>query len=288
MNKQGKGFVTFAQNTETVDYLKLAYLQALNIKSIHQDASYSVIVDKKTKNTITGRNWIDIFDNIIDLPYDENAEDSDWKLANEYQIFQLTPYKETIKLESDLLFTRSMNHWWSALRLKDIVFSYHCKNYRSENREYSIYRKFFVDNQLPDLYNGMMYFRYSHLAAKFFETAQQVLHSWNDLKTVLLNVREDTPSTDVLYAVTAKIIGPEHCTLPSLDFFNFVHLKPAINCWGNTDESWQNSVNSEIDELIIRVNNLNQYYPVHYYDKEYCTDELIDHYERIYRRSKLA
>lgn len=281
-----KGFVTFAQNTDTVDYLRLAYCQALNIKSLHPAAKYAVICDKNTILKIEEKHK-KVFDHIIELPHDENHPDSNWKLANEYQVFFLTPFKETIKLESDLMFTRNIDHWWTAFRLRDIVLSTGCKTYRQELATSRLYRKFFDDNELPDVYNGLMYFRYSKTANHFFMTAKQVLQNWPTLRdTVFKNCRENTPSTDVLYAITAKIIGVENCTIPSMDFLNFVHLKPGLNGWGNTDQSWQDIVIHYRDKHMINVHNLNQYHPVHYYDKLYVTEELLNEYERAYDNSK--
>lgn len=286
MSKQGRGFVTFAQNTSDVDYLSLAYLQALNVKAIHPGAKYAVIVDEQTNLLVTD-NHKNVFDHIIQLPHDENSADSNWKLSNEYQVFELTPFAETIKLESDLLFTRSIDHWWNAFRLKDIVLSTGCKNYRGEQSTSRLYRKFFDDNDLPDVYNGLMYFRYSQTASDFFLAARRILRNWSYLKDNLLkNCREDVPSTDVLYAVTAKTIGVEKCTIPTMDFINFVHLKLGINGWGTSDDVWSNSVMHERDGDMMRVNNLNQYYPVHYYDKNYATKELINEYERTYNYNK--
>jgi protein-tyrosine-phosphatase len=274
-----KGFVTFAQNTQDVDYLNLAYVQAMNVKLTQNNAKYAVIVDKQTSKQVTEKHRR-VFDYVIELPYD-NAETSNWKLANEYQIFNLTPFRETIKIESDLLFTRSIEHWWNSFRLRDIVLSTGCKTYRQEPATSRIYRKFFDDNELPDTYNGLMYFRFSQTAASFFRTAQQVFDNWEYLKNnVLKNCREDSPSTDVLYAIAAKVIGVELCTVPTLDFINFVHLKAGVNGWGNTDRSWQDIVMGDRDNDMIRVHNLNQYHPVHYYDKTYITEELINEYER--------
>jgi len=288
MSKSGQGFITFAQNTDQVDYLRLAFVQCMNVKLTQHNAKFAVIVDQKTKNAITKEHET-IFDYIIELPYDENDKSSSWKLANEYQVFSLTPFKETVKLESDLLFTRSINHWWSAFRLRDVFLSSGCKNYRQEISNNRSYRKFFDDNELPDVYNGLMYFRYSQTASNFFHTAQEIYRNWDYIKTHLLkNCREDTPSTDVLYALTAKVIGPEQCTLPSMNFVNFVHMKNQINQFGGDNEDWTRIVMNERDDDMIRINNLNQYDPVHYFNKTYITEEILNDYRERYTRSKLA
>lgn len=286
MSKQGWGFLTIAQNTKDVDYLRLAYAQALNVKLTQNGARYAVIVDNETNKIITDKQK-EVFDYVIVLPYDETPKDSNWKLANEYQVFALSPFKETIKLESDLLFTRNISHWLNAFRLRDIFLSTGCKNYRQEISNVRAYRKFFDDNDLPDIYNGLMYFRYSETANNFFLTAQRLYQNWDYLKNnVLKNCREDTPSTDVLYALTAKIIGLEKCTVPSVDFVNFVHMKNAINGLGSDGISWSKIVMHERENDMIRINNLNQYDPVHYFDKNYITDEILNEFEQRYSRSK--
>ena len=280
MSKNGAGFVTIAQNTKDVDYLTLAYAQALNIKSLHKNASYAVIVDSATLVQVTDKQRT-VFDHIIELPHD-NATCSEWKLANEYQVFELSPFKETIKIEADLLFTRSIDHWWPAFSMRDVFFSSGIKNYRQQQSTCKTYRKFFEDNELPDIYNGLMYFRYSKFASNFFATASEIFHNWEHLKNYAFkNCREDTPSTDVLYAVTAKVMGVENCTIPTMDFINFVHMKNAVNGWGNTDRDWRNIVMCEMDGQMLRINNLNQYQPVHYHNKQFMTNELIEHYERL-------
>lgn len=275
-HKEQQGFLTFAQNTDEVDYLRLAYLQALSVKATQKINKYAVIVDKETNNQMKD-SYKKVFDYIILLENDFNTNDC--RFGNEHQAFALTPFKETIKLESDLLFTNSIDHWWTAFRLKDIVLSTGCLNYEQQTSYSRAYRKFFDDNSLPDVYNGLMYFRFSKTASEFFGLAKQVQDNWQILKDqVLINCREEYPSTDVLYAITAEVLGRENCTMPSMDFIKFTHMKPAIN---NFPGDWFDAVITEPDETNIRINNLNQYAPLHYQVKQFASDNLIEHYERV-------
>jgi hypothetical protein len=86
------------------------------------------------------------------------------------------------------------------------------------------------------------------------------------------------PSTDVVYAIAAKIMGEEAVTMPTMDFVNFVHMKSGFNGWSDA-QSWLDTVINERDGDTIRINNINQYSPVHYYEKNYATRELIEYYE---------
>jgi hypothetical protein len=92
----------------------------------------------------------------------------------------------------------------------------------------------------------------------------------------LIKCYDDYPTTDVVYAVTAKILGVETCTLP-IDWINFVHMKPAINQWPETP--WTELVVAELDLPMVRINNVNQYHPLHYYEKAWVTDDVVKEYE---------
>jgi len=276
-----RGFLTFAQNTE-VDYLQLAYVQAMAVKLTMPGSQYAVIVDKQTLAQVSDRHC-QVFDYVIELPKD-HAENEQWKLSNEWQVFYLTPFKETIKLESDLVFTRSIDHWWTAFRLRDLVLSTGCRDYLQQLCHNRTYRRLFDDNELPDIYNGLMYFRYSQPAAEFFWYAEWIFKNWEYVRDNLLkNCRDECPTTDVVYALTAKILGVERCTLPSMDYINFVHMKPAINGFSEAS-CWTESVMCETDLPMIRINNVNQYHPVHYYEKSWATDEIIKEYEQCLQK----
>ena len=270
------GFLTLAQNSD-IDYLRLAYAQAMSIKLTMSDAKYAVVVDDSTYSCVTEQHR-KVFDYVIPLQYNY-AKDDSWKLANEWQVFDLTPFKETIKLESDILFTRSIDHWWTAFRLRDVVMSLGCRDYQGNINISRQYRKLFDDNDLPDTYNGLMYFRYSQFASDFFAKARQIFSNWDYFRdSILINCRDEKPTTDVVYAIAAKILDPDNCMLPQCDFINFTHMKNAINSWPESTP-WSELVVSEFNLPMIRINNINQCNPLHYQDKTWITDEILKRFE---------
>lgn len=271
------GYLSIAQNTDTVNYLELAYVQAMSIKLTMPGSLYALIVDEATLACVEPKHRA-VFDYVIPLDNDY-AQQETWKLSNEWQVFTLTPFKETIKLESDIVFTRSISHWWHMFRLKNLVLGLGCRDYKGNTSTVRRYRRLFDDNCLPDTYNGLMYFRYSQEAADFFRVAEQIYSNWDYIsKQVLVNCRDDSPTTDVVYALSALTIGADKCTLPQADFVNFTHMKNAINQWPEPTP-WTDMVVHELDLPMIRVNNTNQYHPFHYQDKNWVTDELIERYE---------
>ena len=280
-HQEQQGFLTIAQNTTEVDYLQLAYLQALSIKLTMPGSKYAVLVDTTTLKLVTDQHRR-VFDYVIEIVNDL-AIDSKWKLDNEWQVFDLTPFKETIKLESDIVFTRSISHWWRAFRLRDLVLSTGCRNYRGKLSTSREYRRIFDDNQLPDTYNGLMYFRYTKTSTQFFNLARQIYANWDYIsKNLLKNCRDPQPTTDVVYSLTAKILGVEQCTLPGLDYINFIHMKSAVNEWPTGN--WSEQVMWELIPPMLRIANVNQYHPVHYHDKTWASKDVIEEYEREFFR----
>jgi hypothetical protein len=128
-----------------------------------------------------------------------------------------------------------------------------------------------------------MYFRYSQLAHDFFSKARQVWQNWESVTRQLKNYRDESPSTDLVYAIAANFIGIESCTLPGCEFINFAHMKNNINGWSESTP-WPEMVLSEFDIPMVRINNVNQYHPVHYQDKSWITDDVVERFEYEYHR----
>ena len=126
------------------------------------------------------------------------------KWANEFKAFAITPFTHTIKLEADMLWTINTDWWWYHLWQNDLVFSVDCKNYRDQTIKDTAYRQTFIKNQLPNIYNGLMYFRKSKQAQKFFELAEHITKNWTKVKTsMLVNCHDKYP------------VSYTHLTLPT-------------------------------------------------------------------------
>lgn len=279
-----QGYFTFAQNTAQVDYLELAYFQAISIKQTQKINSYAVAVDAATKEKVN-ENHRRVFDYIVDLPVDCNESTSDWKLANEWQAWHLTPFKETVKVESDILFTQNIDHWWAGMRHREVCLTTKIRDYEGNISHNRAYRRTFDDSGLPDVYNGIMYFRFGQVSMQFFELAEYIYQHWPVFRDqVLTNCREDLPSTDVVFAIAAQILGPELCTIPELDYPSFVHMKGAINRLSLSTD-WRTAYHHELDGTDIFIGFTRQQWPVHYYQKDFLNErnraELIRSMEQL-------
>jgi len=278
-----RGFFTFAQNTTTTDYLKLAYCQALSIKCTQKDVtSFAVAVDKATKECLTDAHY-EVFDYIIDIP-DDAATKDEWKLKNEWKVWWLTPFKETIKLESDILFNNSIDHWWAGMQQHEVCLTSNVRDYEGKVATSRAYRALFDENNIPDVYNGIMYLRFGVTSLKFFIYARYVFENWSYVKNNLLkNCHDEEPTTDVAFGIAAMMIGEDRCIDPTLSYPTFVHMKGAINGWG-TNADWMEKVYAQLDsDLHLTVGFTRQQHPFHYQQKKFLTPEILEKYESAYR-----
>lgn len=269
-----RGIVCIAQNNNDTDYVRLAYLQQLSVKLTTPGLPYALITDRESLKD-TSQHIKDSFDTIITIPIDY-AEDQEWKQRNDFQLFELSPFTQTIKLEADLVLTRSIDHWWNLLQKRDMVLGTHCKTYQGTVSDNRAYRKVFDLNNLPNIYSGMMYWRRSLLAQEVFGLVKTIHSNWDSVCSSLVQC-QDPGSNDLVFAIAASIIGEELVTLPC-ETFGFAHMKPAINDL-TENLTWHEWFTTEVNPPSIRIGGFEQMYPVHYQDKNWASDDIIRKYE---------
>jgi hypothetical protein len=270
MPKEDRGYLIVASNTESVDYVDCAKALAKSIKIHTPNAKICLVTTDDVQD--------DIFDYIVPLPYGDQAPDSSWKLKNDWQVFWASPFKQTIKIEADMIIPHSIEHWWTMLEKKDVVLTIGARNYLNEVTNERGYRKIFDRNNLPDVYNAITYWRYSQTATQFFTTVKTIFNNWDTISKTIKGGDKDQGTTDVVYAIAAKVIGIENVTLPNTSYPSMIHMKGRINYLSGED--WTEELVYELDKSNIRVNTVDQMYPFHYQVKEF-SKVLNEHYEHI-------
>jgi len=253
-----QGYLIVAQNSNQVDYVSCAETLAKTIKYWHPDSKICLLT-----NMQVGANWL--FDYVHKFPYPL----SDNPYANDWQVFHATPFRETIKLEADMMITSFIDHWWNMLRNRDIVISTGCRDWKNCVASSRQYRQIFDANNLPDVYNAITYWRRSETAQEFFDTVRNIFENWEEYRK-LLAFPEDVPSTDVVYAMAANIVGPEQCTMPFADYPRIVHMKRHIA--GTEREDWTTELLWEYKNYMLRVNSAAQWGAFHFNRKDWRAD----------------
>jgi hypothetical protein len=187
--------------------------------------------------------------------------------ANDWQMFQISPYRQTIKLEADMIAASPVDHWWTLFETRDVVISTGARTFYDEPAVSRYYRKCFDANNLPDVYNAVTYWRLSPTAKEFFSLVRNIFENWTDVRK-LLRFPEETASTDVVYAIAAQIMGPDLVTLPTGLGPTIVHMKRYINPLQSND--WTKELVWETKPF--RINTVAQWGFVHYYQKDWCCD----------------
>ena len=197
------------------------------------------------------------------LPY---GDQGGW--ANDWQMFAVSPYRQTIKLEADMIAAGPVDHWWTLFELRDVVISQGARTYYDESAQSRFYRKCFDENNLPDVYNAITYWRLSRTAQEFFALVRNIFENWTEFKK-LIKFPEEEASTDLVYAMAAQIIGPEQVTLPAGLGPTIVHMKQHINALQCRD--WTQELIWENDPF--RINTVAQTGFVHYHRKEWSNEQ---------------
>lgn len=286
VNDRPKGFFTFAQNTDNTDYIRLAYGLALSLKHTQSDIPYLSI--GVSEGTVVDPKYSWAFDNIITIPWGDDAKDSSWKLQNEWKIPWMTPYYETIKLDCDMLFFSDISHWWKTFEenSQNLIFTNKVLNWRGEPITSDYFRKTFTINKLPNIYTGFSYIRKSEEVFNIFQMAKIIFWNWEKFFEKYLHYEErpTVPSTDVIFALVMKLMDYNQNSYTIRDFPTFTHMKSRLQGWKREPiiEDWRDHIGVFFTPTgECKLGNHRQCYPLHYHIKEFLTNEIISQYERL-------
>ena len=235
-----RGYLILAVNSESVDYKSCAEQLRSSILSWHPDANVTVITAK-------------------DLPHGDLGG-----YVNDWQCWTVSPYRQTIKLEADMMATGPIDHWWTLFEHRDVVISQGARDFYDQITSCRRYRKVFDDNDLPDVYNAVTYWRVSETARQFWSLVRNIFSNWSQYRA-LLRFPDDYPTTDVVYAMAAVIMGPEQVTLPAGLGPTIIHMKRHVIPVAT--DNWTQELIWESDP--VRINTVAQWGLLHYHQKDW-------------------
>jgi hypothetical protein len=256
-----RGYLIPAINNTNTDYTACAVQLAHSIRQWHPDAQIAVVTDLGFSDAV--------FDHVIALPYGDQASAQN-KQCNDWQMFEASPFRQTIKLEADMIAASPIDHWWNLFELRDVVISQGARDIYDRSAESRFYRQLFDRNHLPDVYNAITYWRYSKTARDFFDHVKNIFENWSHYQRCLL-MPDAEPTTDVVYAVAAVLMGPELVTLPQGFGPSLVHMKQHMIPTHTPD--WTQELIWEYPNL--RIQTVAQWGMVHYNIKTWRADGSI-------------
>ena len=271
-------FTMLAQNS-THDYVKQAYLCALSIRATNPDSKICLI----TNNTLDEKT-VSVFDDIVEIPWEDSAEDSNWKIENRWKIYHACPYDRTIILDTDVLVLDNIELWWNYLKNHKVFFTTNVLTYRGNPVTSVYYRKAFRNHMLPNVYAGFNYFERSDEAHTFYKWLEFLMNNWELFYGQYAGGKhfQKFPSVDVSAAIVTKILNCEDkITNKNISYPNFVHMKTRNQEWKSTfSVRWQDRVGVYLDKkLNLKIGNYKQNGIFHYTEKDFVTDDIIEIYE---------
>lgn len=282
-----QGYFTFAQYSEKFgNYPRMAYALALSLKASQTKGPTDLTVGMTEADLdVLPRHYLDVF-NVEIIPWTDEAVMHNWKLQNEWKVYHMTPYDETIKLDADMLFTQDVNHMWEVLGARNfpVAICNTVYTFRNQVADDIYYRKAFRINNFYNAYSALTYFRKSHKAQEFYLQVEDIYHYWEKYAHEFMRHNgNDVAYTDEVYGMAVKTLNWDNQVRPPSNF-GFVHLKSkcqGLLDWQVSDTSFTNYLDSSFtDTGDMYINNYLQTKPIHYVDKDWCTDELILNLER--------
>ena len=281
-----RGYIAIAQNNEEHDYLKMAYAMALSLKATQKENQFCVCVDENTKLAMKDK-YKEVFDYVVDIPWNDDAGNDKWKIHNKWKYPHMSPFKESIILDTDMVFTHSIDHWWDYLSKKDMWVCTNVKTFRNEDVVDDYYRKKFTQLELPNVYSNFTYFKESETTFEFFRMVEIIMTHWNVYYDKFMKgTGQNWMSADLAYALAVRLLDLENevCDYDIKDVPTFVHMKSFVQNIPQHKISsiWTQSLTSQLsDDLKVRVANYEQSLPFHYVEKDWMTDKKIEQYEKV-------
>jgi len=274
-----KGYLVLAQNSENVDYVQQAYALALSLHSSQDTCLISLVTNDPVPDE-----YKTVFDKIIPIPGNDDAANSLWKVENRWKLYHVTPYDETIVFDTDMLVFKSFNGIWDTLSKYDVFFASNVLDFKSNQVVDYYNRKMFNENDLPNLYFGLHYFKKNKPALDFYNTLAFVVANWERVYfDIAPKSKQKWVSMDVSAAIAAKILGiDDSITHPTFDF-RFTHMKanlqgidPIPSAWTKVLDYYINSQGNLI------VSNIQQTGIFHYVENNFLDSTIISALEEVY------
>lgn len=270
-----KGFLIYAEGRE---FVKQAYLCAMSILASGNQYPVSIVTNNKVPKKFS---WV--FDKIIDIPWYKKTS-SRFKTENRWKLYHVSPYEQTIVLDSDTLVLDNQEAFWEFLDNYDLYFPSIVFDYRDKpvNESVNYYRKVFTENSLPNLYNVVHYFRKSELAHEYFRWVELVTNNWELFYgNYCQNHYPEQPSLDITASIVSKILNiDDDVTNAVYDAPYITHMKPFIQKWENPPNSWQEYVGVYFNnDMQLKIGNFLQTGVFHYTENNFVSDDIIRKYE---------
>ena len=273
-----RGFCILAQNNNDTNYVRQAYALAVSIHKFNKGQKVSIIT-----NDIVEEKFKWAFDKIIDIPWTDQADETNWKIENRWKVYHASPYEYTIVMDADMLVLENIEHWWQELCKRDLFFVSNVTDFKGQIATSRYYRKVFDSNQLPNLYSGFYYFKKSNNVKRFFNLLELVMTNWELFYGKFAGKDyQKWCSFDVSCAIASKLMDISQDITQKNSFITFTHMKPHLQGWQDVPEKWSKSIGQYLlQDGTLMLGNYKQTKILHYVEDEFLTDKILERLEAL-------
>jgi hypothetical protein len=192
--RKDRGFVIVAQNKSDIDYLLCAEVLARSIKRVMPKESVTLITDVEGSAIHAERanKSATPFDSVYAVPFRKYVISAHWpfiiydtdpfNVEADSQVYEISPYEHTIKLEADMYIPCDISWWFDVLKERDLVISTTIRDHTNNISDNRFYRRVLDSNRLPNTYNAITYFKKSETAKHFYDVVKNIFKNWNEYK----------------------------------------------------------------------------------------------------------
>ena len=259
-----KGYLLVAMGN---DYVEQAYLCAKSIRDTQTINNVSIVT-----SDVVPEEYKSVFDHIIDVPWHDKESKSFYLTEHRWKVFHITPYEETVVLDTDMIFLDDVSHWWKYMSQHSLLFTTRVVDYRNNTIKSDYYRKAFTSNNLPDVYCAYHYFKKDDKALEYYNLLNTVCENWKDFYKVVSPKNCPTKSSmDLNHAICVYLSSIEDFTI---DCLNFTHMKSHVQSYKDPSDSWTDSLPFYVNGNDVKIGNYRQRGVLHYTDDKFCKEVL--------------
>lgn len=254
------GAVIFAQNNSTIDYTKLAIFAAERVIKF-LNIPVSLITDDKEwlEKNYPNHN----FDKIIEIPTESGIQEKlffdgsisstrlDWKNLTRHQIYELTPYEETLVIDSDYIINSDI--------LKK-VFDRECDIQLYKNsfdlaswRNTSEFTRI-NEYSIPFYWATVFFFKKTPITKSFFDLISYIKLNWTYFR-VLYNIDSGLYRNDFAFSIAIHIMNGKTSG-------DFVSELPGKMVYATDRDILVKITDNKVNLLVEKQNGYNEYIAV--------------------------
>ena len=258
------GVCVLAQNNSKTDYVQQAYALALSILATAPNTNISIVTDDAIPDA-----YKDVFDQVISIPWGDLAKKSDWKIDNRWKIYHVTPYRNTLVFDADMLVLDNITPIWE--NIDPLIFTNTVTTYRNELITNRYYRKTFDSNNLPNIYTGMYKFSKCDEAHNFFKLLDVIMQNWKVFyQQYAPKNMQNWNSVDLSAAVALKILDSK-----INNDLTFTHMKPQVQNWQHLQSKWTDVLPVDFGNNKLYIGGYKQSGILHHVEDEFLTADVL-------------